>query len=99
MSVSGFFSDVESAAGKVGTFIIKEMTAAETLLGANTGNAKLNLVVTATETALGVLGIDTSKVKTELQTVVTALVALFNKAGIFTTTTSSAPTTTPPPAA
>jgi hypothetical protein len=88
MSVTGFFSDVESAAGKVGTFIIKEMTAAETLLGAKTGNAKLNLVVTATETALGVLGIDTTKVQSELQAVVTALVNLFNKAGIFTTSTT-----------
>jgi hypothetical protein len=92
MSVSTFFKDVETGAGKVAAFIVKEMTNAETLLGAGTGNAKLNIVVQAVETALGVLGINTTEVKSELTSVVNALVALFNKAGIF-------PAAPPPPAA
>ena len=93
MSVSSFFSDIESAAGKVASFIVKEMTAAETLLGAGTGNAKLNIVVTAVESALGVLGVNVGSVQTELKAVVNALVTLFNKAGVF-----PAPPPTPPAA-
>jgi hypothetical protein len=83
MSISSFLGDVESAATKVVTFIAKEMAAAEALLGAKTGSAKLNLVVSAVESALKVLGVDVSKFEGELQAVVNALVALFNKAGIF----------------
>lgn len=91
MGIKTFFSDLESGAEKVVGFIVKQMTSAETLLGADTGNAKLNIVVTAVKSALAVLGIDVTKVETELTDVVNALVALFNKAGLFPTSTVPAP--------
>ena len=95
MSISGFFSDFKTAATKVVTFIVHQMTFAEELLGSNTGNEKLNLVIKAVEGALAILGVDTSKVQEELKAVVDALVALFNKAGIFPANTQ--PPTTPAP--
>jgi len=94
MSVSSFFVSVEDAATKVAAFIVKEATAAETLLGAKTGSAKLNIVITAVSAALSVVGINAATVQSELTSVVNALIALFNKAGIFPSS-GSAPSAPP----
>ena len=91
MSISSFFVSLEDAAAKLVAFAVKQIVAAEHLLGAKTGNAKLNLVVTAVEGALSVMGIDVTKVNTELQAVVTALVGLFNKAGMLPPSAPPAP--------
>jgi len=84
MSFGSFFKSVEDAATKVVTFLVKQMTFAEDLLGANTGSAKANLVIGVVEQALTALGVPVGTVQTELKAVVDALVNLFNKAGIFT---------------
>ena len=93
MSITAFFKSAEDGAVKVITFAIKEMTAAEALLGAGTGNAKANVVVTAIETALTAMGVPVGTVQGELKTVVDALTALLNKAGVFPVTTPAPPTT------
>lgn len=92
MSIGSFFKSVEDGAIKIVTFAVKQMTAAETLLGAGTGNAKANIVITAVETALQAMGVPLGTVQSELKAVVDALTALLNKAGVF-------PTTPAPPAA
>lgn len=86
MSISTFFKSVEDGAEKVATFVVKEMTAAENLLGAKTGSIKANIVITAVEGALAAMGISVGTAQAELKTVTDALVALFNKIGLFTTT-------------
>jgi hypothetical protein len=91
MSITSFFKSVEDAAVKVATFAVKEMAAAETLLGAKTGSSKANIVITAVESALSAMGVPVGTVQSELKAVVDALTALFNKAGIFTTTPPAAP--------
>lgn len=91
MSITSFFKSVEDAAEKVATFVVKEMTAAETLLGAKTGSAKANIVISAVESALQAMGVPLGTVQAELKAVVDALTALLNKAGIFTTTPPAAP--------
>jgi hypothetical protein len=91
MSIGTFFKSLEDGAVKVVGFIIKEMTNAENLLGAKTGNAKLNIVITAVESALAIFGVPVGSVQAELKAVVDALVVLFNKSGIF-------PPSTPPTA-
>lgn len=83
-----FLATLEGDISKVGGFIVKEIEAAENLLGAKTGNQKLNLVVTAVETGLSSLGINVGAVTPELTLVVNALVGLMNKAGIMTSSTS-----------
>ena len=93
MSITSFFKSAEDAAEKVAAFAIKEMNAAETILGAQTGSAKANVVITATETALAAMGIPVGTAQTELKTVVDALTAFFNKVGIFPVTTPAPPTT------
>lgn len=85
-----FLTTLEGDISKVGGFIVKEIEAAENLLGAKTGNQKLNLVVTAVEVGLKTLGIDVSSTTAELQAVINALVALMNKAGIMTTSSAGA---------
>lgn len=84
MSLATIFKDFEDAAGKVTGFIVKEMTNVETLLGAKTGNAKLNVVVSTVELALKAVGVNVDSLTSEVTAVTNALVALFNKAGIFT---------------
>ena len=86
MSISTFFKSVEDGAEKVATFVVKEMTAAENLLGAKTGSIKANIVITAVEGALAAMGISVGTAQAELKTVTDALVALFNKIGLFTPT-------------
>jgi len=62
---------------------VKEMTAAENLLGAKTGSVKANIVITAVEGALAAMGVEASSAQKELQLVLDALTALFNKLGLF----------------
>ena len=57
MSIGSFFKSVEDGAVKVLTFIVKQMTASETLLGAGTGSVKANIVITAVETPLAGMGV------------------------------------------
>jgi 6-phosphogluconolactonase/glucosamine-6-phosphate isomerase/deaminase len=83
MSIKTFFASVEDGAVKVVSFVVKEMTAAETLLGAGTGSAKANIVITAVESALSAMGVPIGTVQSELKAVVDAITALMNKAGIF----------------
>ena len=90
MGITTWFKSAEDGAEKVANFVIKEMTAAENLLGAKTGNAKANLVITAVEGALSVMGISAGTAQKELQAVLDALTALFNKIGLFTTTPPAA---------
>ena len=84
MSITSFFKSAEEAAAKVATFIVKEMTAAENLLGAKTGSAKANIVITAVEAALAAMGVSVGTAQAELKAVADALTALFNKIGLFT---------------
>lgn len=90
MSITSFFKSAEDGAEKVAGFIIKEMTAAENLLGAKTGSTKANIVITAVEGALAAMGVSTGTAQTELQAVIDALVALFKKLGLFTSSTPPA---------
>jgi hypothetical protein len=83
MSVKTFFTSVEDAAVKVVTFITKEMTFAEEVLGAGTGSAKANIVISAVESALQAMGVPLGSVETELKAVVDALTTLLNKTGVF----------------
>lgn len=83
MSISTFFTSVENGAEKVLVFVVKQMTAAETLLGAGTGSVKANIVITAVEKALEAMGVPLGTVEAELKAVVDALTALLNKAGMF----------------
>ena len=83
MSIGNFFKSVEDGAEKVLVFVVKQMTAAETLLGAGTGSVKANIVITAVESALQAMGVPLGTVKDELKAVVDALTALLNKAGVF----------------
>lgn len=96
MSITSFFKTAEEGAEKVAGFVIKEMTAAENLLGAKTGSLKANLVITAVESAMGVLGVNIGSASAELADVLKALTTFFNKVGLFTTSGSTTP---PPPAA
>lgn len=75
-------ADIAGVETKVVTFISKEVMAAESLLGAKTGNQKLNIVVTAVEAGLSALGVDTSKISDALTAAVNAIVALFNVTGM-----------------
>jgi hypothetical protein len=86
LSISSFFKSLEEGAAKVAGFIVREMAAAENLLGAKTGSQKANIVITAVEEALSIMGVPVGTAQTELKAVTDALVALFNKIGIFTTT-------------
>lgn len=95
MNISNFFKSAEDGAEKVAGFIIKEMTAAENLLGAKTGSAKANIVIKAVEGALAVMGVSTDTATAELQAVLDAVSALFKKLGLFPTSDPPAP----PPAA
>ncbi|HXP82552.1 MAG TPA: hypothetical protein VN976_21820 [Verrucomicrobiae bacterium] len=84
MSIGTFFKSVEDGAVKIVTFVVKQMTFAEEVLGAGTGSAKANIVITAVEKALEAMGVPLGTVQTELKAVVDAVTALLNKAGIFT---------------
>lgn len=84
-----FLSTIESAESKVVGFVAKEILAAESLLGAKTGSAKLNLVVTAVEAGLSAVGINVKDMGQEIIAVVNALVAVFNKAGILPVSTTT----------
>jgi hypothetical protein len=88
MSIGTFFKSVEEGAGKIATFIVKEMTAAESILGAKTGSAKANIVISAVEAALAAMGVSVGTAQAELKAVADALTALFNKIGLFTTSTT-----------
>lgn len=92
MSVTTFLKDAESGAEKVAAFVVKQMTAAEDLLAAHTGSAKANIVITAVEGALTELGLPVTAAQSEVKTVLSALTALFNKLGLFTTSSSTPPT-------
>jgi|KBSMisStaDraftv2_1062788.scaffolds.fasta_scaffold07460_11 hypothetical protein len=83
MSIGSFFKSAEQGVEKVVGFIVKEMTAAENLLGAKTGSVKANIVITAVEGALAAMGVEASSAQKELQLVLDALTALFNKLGLF----------------
>ena len=83
MSVSTFFKSLEDGAVKVVSFVVKEMTFAEELLGAGTGSAKANIVIASVESALQAMGVPINTVQNELKAVVDALTALLNKVGIF----------------
>lgn len=91
MSITSFFKSAEDGAEKVAGFVIKEMTAAENLLGAKTGSVKANIVITAVEAALSAMGVSVGTAQTELKAVTDALTAFFNKVGLFTTTTPPTP--------
>lgn len=95
MSMGTFFKSLEDGASKIVRFIVKEMTAAESALGAKTGSAKANMVISAVEAALEMLGIPVGTAEAELKAVTDALVALFNKIGLFTTTTPPTPPAVP----
>jgi hypothetical protein len=95
MSVGSFFKSVEDGAVKIVTFIVKQMTFAEDVLGAKTGSVKANVVITAVESVLTSLGVPLGSVQTELKAVVDALTALLNKAGVFTTTGGTQPPAAP----
>lgn len=88
MSITSFFKSAEDGAEKVAGFIIKEMTAAENLLGAKTGSTKANIVITAVEGALAAMGVSTDAAEKELQAVLKALTELFNKLGLFQTSST-----------
>lgn len=92
MSITSFFKSVEDGALKIVSFIVKQMTFAEDVLGSNTGSAKANIVIGAVESTLAAMGVPLGTVQKELKAVVDALVALLNKAGIFP------PSSTPPAA-
>lgn len=89
MSITSFFKSAADGAEKVASFIIKEMTAAENLLGAKTGSTKANIVITAVEGALAAMGVSANSAEKELQLVLDALTALFNKLGLFQSSTQS----------
>lgn len=88
-SLKSIASDVEGVETKVVSFVAKEIMIAENFLGAKTGNAKLNLVVTAVEAGLTAVGINVSNVEAEVEAVVNTLVALFNKAGLLPTSAAT----------
>ncbi len=81
-AIGTFFKDAETGAVKIVTFLVKQMTFAEEVLGAGTGSLKANLVITATEAVLSGLGVPVNTAETELKTVVDALTAFLTKAGI-----------------
>jgi hypothetical protein len=83
MSIVTFFKSAEDGAEKVATFVVKEMTAAENLLGANTGSVKENIVITGVESALTSMGVPIGTASAELKAVTGALTALFNKLELF----------------
>lgn len=91
MSIGSFFKSLEDGAVKIVTFVVKQMTFAEDVLGSNTGSAKANIVISAVESALAAMGVPLGTVQAELKAVVDALTALLNKAGVF-------PPSTKPPA-
>lgn len=83
MSIGSIFKSVEEGALKIVSFVVKQMTFAEELLGAGTGSIKANIVIKAVESALEAMGVPLGAVEAELKAVVDALTALLNKAGIF----------------
>jgi hypothetical protein len=96
--VTNILTTIEDDASKVFTFVGKEIIAAENLLGAKTGNAKLNLVVTAAEAGLSAVGINVSNATAEVKALINSMVSLFNASGIFTTSGSGSSTGTAPAA-
>ena len=93
--MTSLLEKIEGVAEKVGTFIVREIQSAETLLGAKTGNQKLNLVVTAVETGLSSLGINVAGYTADLTLAVNALVAFLNKIGALPASTGTIATPAP----
>ena len=82
MSVSSVFKSLEDGAVKVVSFVVKQMTFAEEVLGAGTGSAKANVVITVVEGVLTGLGVPVNTAEAELKAVVDALTAFMTKVGL-----------------
>lgn len=91
MKIGAFFKDIEDEGVKILTFVAKQMIFVEEILGAGTGNAKANFVITAVESVLSQMGVPVGTVQAEMKGVVDALEVLMTKLGVLPPHSASTP--------